>query len=147
MRIVEYHHSPTAKYVIEGVRVNGRRKRLFFQTEAKAEKELARLKIKQRKEGQNALSVSDSLRIMALDCAGDLQPFGKTIRDATDFYLKYLREALRSVTVGALVDEYGIDYYANTYHSGARIDAYAAMLTKATDGIRAAGGFGEAAGA
>jgi integrase len=106
LRIVEYHHSPTAKYVIEGVRVNGRRKRLFFQTEAKAEKELARLKIKQRKEGQNALSVSDSLRIMALDCAGDLQPFGKTIRDATDFYLKYLTEALKSVTVGALVDEY-----------------------------------------
>src|SRR5258708_23989746 len=106
LRIVEYRHWPTAKDVIEGVRVNGRRKRLFFRTEAKAEKELARLKIKQRKEGQNALSVSDSLRIMALDCAGDLQPFGKTIRDATDFYLKYLREALRSVTVGALVDEY-----------------------------------------
>jgi integrase len=106
LRIVEYRHSPTAKYVIEGVRVNGKRKRLFFRTEAKAEKELARLKIKQRREGQNALSVSDSLRIMALECSGELQPFGKTIRDATNFYLKYLRDALRSVTVGALVDDY-----------------------------------------
>jgi integrase len=106
LRIVEYHHSATAKYVIEGVRVNGKRKRLFFRTKTKADKELARLKIKQRKEGQNALSVSDSLRIMALECAVELKPFAKTIRDATDFYLKYLREALRSVTVGALVDEY-----------------------------------------
>jgi integrase len=106
LRIVEYRHSPTAKYVIEGVRVNGKRQRLFFRTEAKAKKELARLKIKQRKEGANALSVSDSLRIMALECAGELQPFGKTIRDATDFYLKYLREALRSVTASALVDDY-----------------------------------------
>src|SRR5260221_533998 len=55
LRVVEYSHSPTAKYVIEGVRVNGKRKRLFFRTETKAKKELARLKIKQRKEGQNAL--------------------------------------------------------------------------------------------
>jgi integrase len=106
LRIVEYRHSPTAKYVIEGVRVNGKRQRLFFRTEAKAEKELARLKIKQRKEGQNALSVSDSLRIMALECAGELQSFGKTIRDATDFYVKFLRESLRSVSVGALIDDY-----------------------------------------
>jgi integrase len=106
LRIVEYRHSPTAKYVIEGVRVNGERKRLFFRTEAKAKKELTRLKIKQRKEGENALALSDSLRIMALECAGELQSFGKTIRDATDFYVKYLREALRSVTVGALIDDY-----------------------------------------
>jgi len=106
LRIAEYSHSPTAKYVIEGVRVNGQRKRLFFRTETKAKKELARLKIKQRKEGQNAFSVSDSLRVMALECTSELQSFGKTIRDATDFYLKYLRDALRSITVGALVDEY-----------------------------------------
>lgn len=106
LRIVEYSHSPTAKYVIEGVRVNGKRKRFFFRTEAKAKKALARINIKQRKEGQDALSVSDSLRIMALECAGELKPFGKTIRDAADFYLRYLHEVLRSVTVGALVDEY-----------------------------------------
>src|SRR5258708_23953969 len=104
--IVEYRHSPTAKYVIEGVRVNGRRKRLFFRTEAKAEKELARLKIKQRKEGQNALSLSDSLRIMALECAEKLKPFGKSIEDATKYYMKFLRDAERSFSVSALADEY-----------------------------------------
>jgi hypothetical protein len=41
-RIIENDHSATAKYVTDGARVNG--KRLFFPTEAKAEKELARLK-------------------------------------------------------------------------------------------------------
>jgi integrase len=106
LRIVEYRHSATAKYVIEGVRVNGKRKRLFFRTEAKAEKELARLKIKQRKEGQNALSLSDSLRIMALECAEKLKPFGKSIEDATKYYLKFLRDAERSVSVSALIDQY-----------------------------------------
>src|SRR5258708_34544605 len=98
LRVVEYSHSPTAKYVIEGLRDNGKRKRSFFRTEAKAKKELARLKIKQRKEGQNALSVSDSLRIMPLESAAGLQPFGKTTRDATDSHLKSYGEALRSVT-------------------------------------------------
>jgi hypothetical protein len=47
LRIVEYHHSATAKYVIEGIRVNGKRKRLFFPTEEAAEKELTRIKTKQ----------------------------------------------------------------------------------------------------
>ncbi len=61
LRIVEYHHSATAKYVIEGVRVNGKRKRLFFRTKTEADKELARLKIKKNREGENALRLSDTL--------------------------------------------------------------------------------------
>jgi hypothetical protein len=36
LRIVEYRHSATAKYVIEGVRVNGKRQRKFFATLAEA---------------------------------------------------------------------------------------------------------------
>jgi integrase len=106
LRIVEYRHSATAKYVIEGVRVNGKRKRLFFATEDAAEKELARIKTKQRKEGENALKLSDTLRIMALESADKLKPFGKTIVDATDFYVKFLRDAERSISVSNLIEEY-----------------------------------------
>jgi integrase len=106
LRIVEYHHSATAKYVIEGVRVNGKRKRLFFATEDAAEKELARIKIKQRKEGENALKLPDTLRIMALDSAEKLKPFGKTIIDAANFYVKFLRDAERSISVSNLIEEY-----------------------------------------
>lgn len=106
LRIVEYHHSATAKYVIEGVRVNGKRKRLFFRTKATADKELARLKIKRNREGENALLLSDTLRIMALECAEKLKPFGRSIQDATDYYLKFLRDAERSISFSVLVDEY-----------------------------------------
>ena len=45
MRIVEYHHSAIAKYVIERARVNGKLHRYFFPTNEKAEAELARMKI------------------------------------------------------------------------------------------------------
>jgi hypothetical protein len=83
LRIVEYHHSATAKYVIEGARVNGKRRQYFFSTKEKAEAELARIKIKQRKEGENALRLPDSLRIAALECDQKLKPLGKTLTDAT----------------------------------------------------------------
>ena len=106
LRIVEYHHSATAKYVIEGARVNGKRRRYFFPTKEKAEAELARMKIKQRKEGENALRLPDSLRIMALECAQELKPLGKTLKDAAEFYIEYLRDAERSISVSALIDEY-----------------------------------------
>ncbi len=106
LRIVEYHHSATAKYVIEGARVNGKRRRYFFPTKEKAEAELGRMKIKQRKEGENALRLPDSLRIMALECAQELKPLGKTLKDATEFYIEYLRDAERSISVSALIDEY-----------------------------------------
>jgi integrase len=106
LRIVEYHHSTTAKYVIEGARVNGKRRRYFFPTKEKAEAELARMKIKLREEGENALRLPDSLRIMALECAQELKPLGKTLKDATEFYIEYLRDAERSISVSALIDEY-----------------------------------------
>jgi integrase len=106
LRIVEYHHSATAKYVIEGARVNGKRRRYFFPTKEKAEAELGRMKIKQRKEGENALRLSDSLRIMALECSQKLNLLGKTLDDATEFYIHYLGDAERSISVSALIDEY-----------------------------------------
>jgi integrase len=106
LHIVEYRHSATAKYVIEGVRVNGKRRRYFFKTKSDALAELTRLKIKQRKEGENALRLSDSVRVTALEYSEKLKPFGKSIQDACEFYLKYLRDALRSISVSELIDEY-----------------------------------------
>jgi integrase len=105
LKVVEYKHSKTARWVIEGIRVNGKRRRLFFKTQTAAEQELTRIKIKQKREGQDALQLSDSLRIMALEVSRDLRPFNKTLRDAGDFLLKYLREAHKSITVEALVTE------------------------------------------
>jgi integrase len=71
-----------------------------------AEQELARLKTKQRQEGEKALNLSDALRILALQCAEQLEPYGKTIQDATEFYLKHLQNNARSITVAVLVTQY-----------------------------------------
>ena len=43
---------------------------------------------------------------MALEGQRTLQPYGKTIADAVDFYAKYLEVSHRSMTVEALVAEY-----------------------------------------
>jgi integrase len=106
LRVKAYPHSATARYVIEGLRVNGKRKRLFFRTKSDAELELRRLKIKRTREGEDSLSIPDTLRLMARDCAQALLPFNKTLRDATDFYLAHLEAANQSISVNALVDEF-----------------------------------------
>ena len=127
LRFIKYKHSARHPYCIEGYRVNGKRKRLFFETKSAANRELGKIQIKFEREGAAGLAVSDSLRAEAsdcdkrlktvgvslaqvtdlyLECTPKLAPFGKTIREATDFYLKYLREAERSITVSALVDEF-----------------------------------------
>jgi integrase len=91
------------------VRVNGKRKRLFFANKTEARQELARLKIKQRQEGEKALNLSDALRISAQNCAEVLAPYGRTIQDATEFYLKYLKDSENSITTSDLVAEYLTD--------------------------------------
>ncbi len=106
LRVTQYPHSPTTPWVIEGLRIEGKRKRLFFRTRTEADLELARIKVKHAREGQDALSIPDSLRIMARDCAERLAARGHTIAEATDFYLRHLEAVEKSITVDALVSEY-----------------------------------------
>lgn len=108
LRIADYHHSPTTPYVLEGYRVNGRRKRMFFRTRAEAELELARLKIVQRKEGDAGTELGAQGRIEAVRCRERLARFGKTITDATDFLLEHLEreeKARATLTVDKLISE------------------------------------------
>jgi hypothetical protein len=85
---------------------NGKRARLFFKTKSDATAELDRIKIKFRDAGEKALEVTDELRLAALKCARLLQPYGKTIVDATDHYIRYLEDSQRSCTVAQLRDEF-----------------------------------------
>ena len=43
---------------------------------------------------------------MAAECAEKLKPFGFTLAQATDHFIEQLKATRRSITVGALVDEY-----------------------------------------
>src|SRR5258708_25109483 len=109
LRIIDYRHLTASPWMISGLRKDGKRHRLFFKTKNAAQQELRRIKIKLRREGQAALELSDEVRIAALEVARDLKPFGKTLRDAGTFYLRYLREAQKSVTVSELVADFLAD--------------------------------------
>ena len=90
LRIVPVSWHPTYRYTIGGLKVNGKRRRLFFETERKAREELRRLNIRTERSGQAGLDIPDILRAQAADCAQRLKPYGKGIVEATDFYLKHL---------------------------------------------------------
>jgi integrase len=108
LRIADYNHSPTTPYVLEGYRVNGKRKRLFFRTRAEAELELARLKIVLRKEGDAGAQLGAEGRIEAVRCTERLARFGKTLTDATDYLLTHLEreeKARVTLTVDKLLSE------------------------------------------
>jgi integrase len=105
LRIVSVNWHPRYHYAIAGLKINGKRRRLFFETVGEANEELGRLKIKARQQGQAGLDIPDDLRAQAVDCARRLKAFGKTIRDATDFYVRHLA-ASESAQVDKLVDDY-----------------------------------------
>jgi integrase len=107
LKVRRYSFSKTSPWCITGLRnKNGKRARLFFKTKSDATAELDRIKIKFRDAGEKALEVTDELRLAALKCARRLQPYGKTIVDATDHYIRYLEDSQRSCTVAQLRDEF-----------------------------------------
>ena len=105
LRIVPIDWHPRYSYAIAGLKVNGKRKRLYFKDGGRPRTELERLKIKARRQGQAGLDMPDELRSMAVDCARRLKPYGKTIADATAFYLHRLA-AEESARVSKAVDDY-----------------------------------------
>jgi integrase len=106
LRVAPYPHSKTSPWCIEGLKVNGKRKRLFFRTKTAAEQELLRIKTKQKREGAAALLLSDATRVMAMEGERKLAPFGKSLADAVTFYVRHLEDSQRSISVRELADLY-----------------------------------------
>ena len=80
----------------------GRNRRTFKdREEAKGYYDLAKAQIQDF--GNAAMSISDALRSEAVKCSQMLQPFGKTISDATRFYADHLNDITRSQTVSYAV--------------------------------------------
>jgi len=102
--ISRYSHSDTSPWLIQGLRgSDGKRRRLFFPTKEAAETELARIKA----EDNGALLLDASIRVMAREGTELLKPYGKSLRDAVEFYLAHLRSKPAAiVTVSALVTEF-----------------------------------------
>jgi integrase len=81
------------------------RNRQFFTDKAEAQTVFDQKNIEQENYGTAGLSFDDKKRGEYLDCAEKLEPFGKTIRDAVEFYLPHLRATNRTCTAAELVGE------------------------------------------
>ena len=89
------------KFVVN-YKENGRRARKFFETKTEAETFVQQKNTEFQNQGWEGIEFPSWLRIMASECNALLKPFEKTIRDATEHYLGYLRASAKSCTVSEL---------------------------------------------
>ena len=106
LRILPYQGNRDYQYYIDGLKVNGKRRRLFFKDQKSAEEELKKLTRQARKEGEDGLAIPSELRILAAKCAKKLEPFGKSIWETTEFYVEHLERMRGSVPVSVVFADY-----------------------------------------
>jgi integrase len=81
------------------------RNRQFFKEKSDAETLRDQKLIEQENHGRAGMAFNERQRAEYLECAEKLQPFGKTIRDAIDFYLPHLHATNRTCNAVELVTE------------------------------------------
>jgi len=90
-------------YCVTLPKLGGGRNRRFFKDKAEAQTFMHLAKVQQENYGTAALSISDALRVEAIECAELLQPYGKTLRDAAKFYAAHLKAITGSRKVSDVV--------------------------------------------
>ena len=79
-------------------RPGGKRIRAWFDTKLVAEAEATRRNLSIQRFGHQAVTLSGVLAYMAMECQSRLQPYGKSLHDATGFYyIRHLESVNRSV--------------------------------------------------
>jgi len=84
-------------------KLGGGRNRRFFKDKAEAQTFMRLAEVQQENYGTAALSISDALRVEAIECSELLQPYGKTLRDAAKFYAAHLKAITGSRRVSEVV--------------------------------------------
>ena len=79
-------------------RPNGKRTRAWLKTKEVAQAEATERNLAMRKLGENAVALDAVLAETARDGATRLKPFGKTLKDAIDFYLSHLNTLHSSIS-------------------------------------------------
>ena len=102
-RVKAYKH-PRLKWVVRA-KLSGRWIRKYFQTKGEAETYRDQKNIEIENQGMEAVEFSTELRVMAQRCATLLKPHGKTIEDATDFYLDRLSKAQKAIPLKDAIEE------------------------------------------
>jgi integrase len=95
---------PNLKFVVN-YREAGKRARKYFETSQAAQSFAAFKNAERTTHGIEAAEFPTGLRVMASEAAELLQPFGKTIRDAAEYYAAHLKASERSCTAVQLVKE------------------------------------------
>src|SRR5260370_8342950 len=95
---------PELKFVIN-YREAGKRKRSFFETKNEADTFAQTRNIELKNAGREGAEFPAALRIMAQECKDALSAYGRTIKDATDFFVRYLAASEKSCSAAQLVDE------------------------------------------
>jgi integrase len=95
---------PSVKWVVRG-REKGRWVRKFFGTKVEAESYANLKNTDLLNLGVEGKEFPLELRVMASECERDLAPFGKTIRDAVNYYLPHLRRDSQARPVEVVVAE------------------------------------------
>ncbi len=90
-------------YCVTLPKLGGGRNRRFFKDKTEAQTFLQLTKVQQENYGTAALSISDALRVEAIECSELLQPYQKTLRDATKFYVAHLKAITGSRKVSEIV--------------------------------------------
>jgi integrase len=102
-QVRKYKHS-RLKFVVN-YREAGKRKRTFFETREQANAFAAFKNAQLRKCGVEGAEFSSRLREMAQECAERLSAYGRTLKDATDFFCAHLKASEKSCTTAALVEQ------------------------------------------
>jgi integrase len=90
-------------YCVTLPKLGGGRNRRFFKDKAEAQTFMRLAEVQQQNYGTAALSMSDALRVEAIECSELLQPYQKTLRDAAKFYLAHLKTITGSRKVKEIV--------------------------------------------
>src|SRR6516162_1177752 len=90
-------------YCVTLPKLGGGRNRRFFKDKAEAQTFMRLAEVQQENYGTAALSISDALRVEAIECSELLQPYGKTLRDAARFYEAHLKAITGSRKVSEVV--------------------------------------------
>jgi integrase len=102
-RIKPYKH-PRLKFVVRS-KITGKWHRKFFETKREAQTYVELKEIELLNQGKEGVLFPAELRVMAHRAKDRLEPHGKTIDDATEFYLKHLDTEKQSVPIEQAADE------------------------------------------
>jgi integrase-like protein len=106
VRVRRYSDSnrPHLKFVVNYCEA-GKRKRTFFETKDAADSFAAFKNTELKRNGVEHSEFPTALRVMAQECKDRLSAYGKTIKDATDFFVAHLKASEKSCTAQQLVRE------------------------------------------